>query len=323
MSSGGKYKAAVIGCGMMGCRYNEQPLYDPHYSHAAAFAAHDMTQLAAVCDADAERAQSAAAKWQATPYTDLATLLATEQPDIVGIATPTETHEDVVLQCLSSPGVRAILCEKPLAADIGQARTLTREAEDKKIPLVVNYMRRFDSGHRKARQLIRDGTLGDIVLARGLFQKGLMHNGTHLIDLYRWCFGEIKAVTVLDNIYLFGFESGFTASLQEVPPTEGVVMDVDIIGTCGRLTFRQGGSLIEFLAKADSPHFPFLQVFGRAETLSEGMRETTLRAIENLIQCLEHPETLPVCSGHDGIRAMEVALAADQAVQSGQTVTLD
>jgi len=54
--------------------------------------------------------------------TDVAHLLAEQNPDIVSVCTPDATHADILYTVLKTTGVRAVLAEKPLALDVRQAR---------------------------------------------------------------------------------------------------------------------------------------------------------------------------------------------------------
>lgn len=326
------YKAVVIGCGFIGSRYNEGPAFDPQMTHAAACAAHPKVELAGVCDPDPARAGEAAAFWKTDGFSDAAQIVQQISPDIVCIATPTQAHAAMLRLALDMPSVRGIFCEKPLTDGLAESRALVAEAAEKGVALAVNYTRRYDAGHRAAREMIASGRIGKIRMARGLYVRGLLHNGSHMIDLYRWLFGEVTAVraepdeaaSVEKSLSGFlEFESGVRAWLHGMDaPSSETLFEVDIIGETGRLVLSLNGNDIRLWEPGDSAHYPGFTTFNRDSVVSDGIRGTGLAAIDNLVECMEKGKG-PVCSGHDGIRAVEIAEALADSARTGKIVTTD
>src|SRR5262245_56309653 len=105
---GKRVRVGVIGAGRMGER------------HCRAYAALHGAELVGISDLALERGQAIAAKYGATFYPDFRELL--PHVDAVTIATRTEMHFPVAVECLNA-GVH-VLIEKPLASDLDEASQL-------------------------------------------------------------------------------------------------------------------------------------------------------------------------------------------------------
>lgn len=119
--------------------------------HLPALAGHPGARLAGVVDHDRARARKVAAAWGTTPYDDVAALL--PEVDAVVVATPHDTHHDVVMACLAAR--RHVLVEKPLALTTGDAVEMVTAAERAGVHLVVGYTHQFDDVAGFARDAVR------------------------------------------------------------------------------------------------------------------------------------------------------------------------
>lgn len=122
--------------------------------------------------------------------------------DGVLIATPTDTHPELLRRCLAA-GVPA-LCEKPVAGDLGELAGLVADADSAGVPVLVGFQRRFDPAMVELRRRIRVGELGRVYHVRaagsdarppdlgylpssgGIFHDLLIHD----LDAIPWLVGE-------------------------------------------------------------------------------------------------------------------------------------
>ena len=58
----------------------------------------------------------------------------------------------------------------------------------------MNFSRRFDPVVREVREAIRKKKYGKVISASGIYTNGVLHNGSHLLDLARYLFGEVKHI---------------------------------------------------------------------------------------------------------------------------------
>jgi len=147
--------------------------------------------------------------------TSLESALALPGVDAVTIATPPHTHAALTLQALALG--KHVLCEKPLARDAAEARTMLRAAEDAGLVHLVGAEFRWAVGQRLATRVIADGVIGEPRLATFLLHIPLLADpgaevpswwsdtsqgggwlgahATHTIDQIRTTLGEFDAVS--------------------------------------------------------------------------------------------------------------------------------
>jgi predicted dehydrogenase len=123
--------------------------------------------------------------------------------DAVVIATPVHTHYELGLAALEAG--KHILVEKPLAQTSKQVRRLVEEAERRKLILMVDHTFLYTPAVQKIRELIIEGSLGDIYYyngiraSLGLFQSDMnviWDLAVHDISIIQYILGE-KPVAVL------------------------------------------------------------------------------------------------------------------------------
>jgi myo-inositol 2-dehydrogenase/D-chiro-inositol 1-dehydrogenase len=124
--------------------------------------------VSAVIEPEGTRAAAAAALAPgALTYRRVEDALAAGTMDAVLVATPGQFHELVLLPVLEA-GL-PILCEKPLAPDPETSWQIVQAEQKGGRQLIqVGFMRRFDPEYRQLRQLIAEGTAGDLLLLRGV-----------------------------------------------------------------------------------------------------------------------------------------------------------
>jgi predicted dehydrogenase len=140
----------VIGLGNMGS-------YHVNYIDALQGA-----KLTALCDIDPNRLETAAAKFpHASRFTDYQALIGSAEVDAVIVATPHYQHPEMTIAALEK-GLH-VLCEKPEAVTVGQARRMnTAAADHPQLKFAINFQMRANPVLRKIRELIQGGELGEI-----------------------------------------------------------------------------------------------------------------------------------------------------------------
>lgn len=320
-------RTAIIGCGKIGSEFVDGAGAAGIYSHAGAYAACPTTSLVAVCDTDPATMRRCADRWGVTAgYTDARRLLAEQQPDIVSVCTPDQTHFELIRLAIESPGVRGVLAEKPLALECDQGVELVRIARDRRVILAVNYSRRYAANHVELRERIRSGKFGDIQSVGGFYTKGTLHNGTHWFDLARFLVGEVIEAWGLDMRGEGGadptldavlrFESGASAHLQACDARAFSVFEMDLVGTRGRARILDSGHRVDIQRVVESHHYPGYQTLADDAQMQSGMRDVLLHAVEDLVRCLKEGGQ-PRCSGEDGLAALRIALAVRESARTG------
>ena len=114
-------------------------------------------ELVAVADRDVDRAAAVGV----AAFGDVDAMLAQARPDILDIATPPPSHAEAIRAGLAA-GVRAIICQKPFATSLAEARRLADEAEAASIPLIIQEKSRFQPWYREMRKAVDQGELGAV-----------------------------------------------------------------------------------------------------------------------------------------------------------------
>lgn len=134
-------------------------------------------------------------------------LLKNPDIDAVYIATPVCFHKEQALKALSAG--KHILLEKPIALTLTEAEQLVEAAKKSGKKAGIGMVMRFHPGHRKMREIVRSGEIGDIVFSRLQLTcwfpymennwrqskktgggGALVDMGVHCIDLIRFILGE-------------------------------------------------------------------------------------------------------------------------------------
>lgn len=326
------YRAAVIGCGRIGSEFSEDPRAEGIYSHAEAYSVCPRTTLSAVCDCDPDKLGRCAERWGVSRRdADPLRMLAEVRPDIVSICTPDATHYDLIRAAIGTPGVRAILAEKPLAMELDAAQELVRLAAESHVLLAVNYTRRYSQNHARLKEFLGSGGLGDIQGIGGYYTKGTLHNGTHWFDLARFLVGEVSQVRGFvmrcetgDDPTLaafLDFASGAKACVLGCDAGAFSIFEMDLVGTRGRARLVDAGHAIELYGVGESAHYTGYRSLTQTGGISGGMGDVLLHAVEDVVHCLDE-RARPRCSGEDGVAALEIALAVRESARSGRPVQM-
>ena len=145
-------------------------------THANCHQKDDLAELVAVCDVVKEKADAAAQRLGVKAYYSVKDLLAHEDLDVVDITTGGyengSWHYEPNMEALDAG--KAVLCEKPLATDINDAREMVRFASEKGVYFGCNLNHYFTPTAERAKKYMDDGEIGETVylLAKMGFQGG-------------------------------------------------------------------------------------------------------------------------------------------------------
>jgi predicted dehydrogenase len=118
-----RLRCAVIGLGRAGTLLEQDRLREKPCTHAGAFAADPDCALSGGVDPDPERRRLFEERWRVPAFDSIEALFDRARPDVVAVVVPEEAHLAVVEECLRRP-LKALICEKPLALSIENARRI-------------------------------------------------------------------------------------------------------------------------------------------------------------------------------------------------------
>jgi predicted dehydrogenase len=206
-----KPKIKKLTWGIAGCGYFAEHNFIPALSVLR------RSKLVSLYSHKKKRAQQLAEISGATGYFNNYDDFLKSDINCVYVASVNSDHHEQVIKAANAG--KHILCEKPLAITSGQAEEMVNVCKENNVLFAVNYVHRFHPHVVKAKELIRNQTLGKLVsinlnfnfdLPPGSnfrFNKKLSGGGafrdigTHMIDLLRFFGGEIVEINgYLDNL---------------------------------------------------------------------------------------------------------------------------
>jgi predicted dehydrogenase len=255
-------------------------------------------------------------------YSDWQKMIKAERPELVVVATNTASHVEICSKLIDL-GIKNILCEKPLSYSFTEAEKLVDKADKKGCVLFVNYFRAFNDSYLKLIQNIENGLLGKIQSFDAKYSRGILNNGTHLIDLLTRMFGEIKTVKGFKNPTcnlsekdptvgaFLEFQNGTSGYMHGLSSDHYYVYDLDIMGELGvlNIVFDKARLLVPDTSNKFSG-FKRLKDKPRANLID--VRDRLYPVYENIYSCLRKGGKNK-CSGRDSLKSL---LAADKIIRS-------
>ena len=132
--------------------------------------------------------------------------------EAVVIVTPTNTHASLIEAALRAG--KAVWSEKPIALDLAETDRIVMLWRDTGIPVQLGFMRRFDPGYVRAKELIESGELGRIEQFRAYSRDtypppvefirnsggSFLDMSVHDFDLARFLVGEVEEVSAWGSV---------------------------------------------------------------------------------------------------------------------------
>lgn len=340
---GRKIRLAVVGCGRIS------------RNHFGAIEQHqDNIELKAVCDVDTNVLKEHVDKYGVKGYTRLDELLEQDKPDIISICTPSGIHPEQAILAATA-GVH-VMTEKPMATRWKDGLRMVRACDNAGVTLFVVKQNRCNSTLQLLKRAIDEKRFGKINMVhlnvfwsrpqeyydqarwRGTWELdggAFMNQASHYVDLIDWLFGPVDSVQamtgtlgrdievedtgVLNVRWRSGALGSMAVSMLTYPKNlEG---SITILGEKG--TVRIGG-----VAVNDIQHWEFEDERDYDNNIKNANYETTSvygfghpLYYKNVIDVLRgHAE--PETDGREGLKSLEVLIAAYLSARDGRTVSL-
>ena len=327
-------RIAVLGCGRIG------------RMHAANIAGHARAELASVYDIHRPSAEEVAAQHGVAAAETAEAVFVDTAVDAVLVATATETHADYIQKAVAAG--KPVLCEKPIDLSLARVDACAKAIAGSSVPIQLGFNRRFDPGHRAAREAVRAGEIGELhqvvitsrdpgmpprayyEAAGGLFRDMTIHD----FDLARFMLGEepeeVFAIggRLIDPelmTELADFDTGMivlrTAGGKQChinnsrTAVYGYDQRVELLGTQGMLISgnRKPHELARYSATRTEAAKPYLNFF------IERYQEAFNAEIDAFVDAIETGRA-PEVGFEDGRRALVLAEAAMKSAAEGRTV---
>lgn len=323
--SSGLLRCGIVGLGRQGVRHLE-----------ACGRLADRLEVCALCDTDQGAVDRAAVQWpEADRHTDWREMLSDTAPDLLCVATNGPSHAEIVTAAAEA-GVGRILCEKPIATSVADARRMTATCRANGVRISISHGRRWTRDFRWLRDRLAEGLIGPLCHMSAVCGGGLFAGvGIHLADLARMLSGAeaTVAVGVVDadgranprgaqfrdpggfGVWIFDNGMRFVLDLRE---DLGVPDSVHIYGAVGCVSIRQIEGRCSIRARSEDDRERPLTDYGRP-----------------LVDCTYGPEKLDMvamlagalmellgegplsCTCEDGAAALSMIMAAHASAQTG------
>ena len=223
-------------------------------------------------------------------------------PEVVSLCVPTASHLGVFKKIIPF-APRAVLCEKPMSGSTVEAQEMIQLAETYHCVLLVNYIRRSDPGVRTLKEIIHRGGVGELRKGVCWYSKGILHNGSHYIDLLRFLLGDVTAWRVLecpeynngfdlepDVCLRFGQTPVYFLSAREECFSIG---RMEIMGTTGHILYDDFGNTIRIRKVQTDTLFSGYRVLNRDyEQITSDMERYQWHVLDQLLRHLTTGESL-------------------------------
>jgi predicted dehydrogenase len=284
-------------------------------------------------------------------YLDYREALEDDQVDAVVVVTPTDYHRDIVVAAAEAG--KHILCEKPMAMTVSECDEMIAAAEKNRVILQIGFMRRFDQSFVYAREQVRQGVIGDVVLVKSLTRGPsipkpwqydiaksngpLAEVNSHDIDTLRWFtdseFESVYAIAgnyrcpearnefpdFYDNVVMTAtFANGMQGSIDgAVSVLYGYDARLEVVGTDGVLfAGRLDQSGVVICNRSNGINAPAVESWRNLFT--EAYRHEDQGFIDAILN-----GTPPAASGHDGKMAVRVVNAGNQSIIEKRPVFIE
>lgn len=312
-----KLGVAVIGTGFWG------------KNHARVFKELEETKLVAICDINAEIAKNAANQFGIKPYTNSGKMLKNKEIEAVSICTWSTSLAKEALKALKAG--KHVLVEKPMAANVKQAKELLEIAEKDGLHLTVGFLMRFIPGLQHIRNAVESKKIGDLVCAAAkrvsqwperIGDVGVVKDtAIHDIDVMRYIFNH-DPIAVYAKIgsmrhkkfedyaqIMLTYEGGKSAFIESnwLTPYKTRTLIVTGSEAIMKLDYITQELTIEDAKETVQPRYQW--------------QEPLKLELKHFANCILRKEK-PVITGADGLKALQIAEAALQSSAKGKVVKL-
>ena len=314
--------------------------------HAKNISRNDRCELAAICDADAGRAENLASQ-HSSRATTLDECLG-PGTDAVIIASSTSSHGAVAKACIAAG--KPFLCEKPLAGVLLEGVRLASEARQSGLICGLAFNRRFAAEYRDLRTAVRSGAIGSVesilITSRsaeppdpsfirtsgGLFGE----KGSHFFDLACWLTDDMPeeifacGSVLVDPEYATENEVDTAKVILKMRSGAQVMCDFSWRATYGqdeRIEIHGAKGMLQNLQHPEQPFRTLsdggLHYGGRLPDWRDRFAATYKAELDQFLTALETGKLGDIAELRDGLRAQCLANAAYASVREQRVVPVN
>jgi len=322
--------------------------YIAHY-HARGLLEQPGVKIRALCSLDGEEAKAFAEKYGIEEVTDnVKDLLGHEDIHAAIICTPNKFHAPFAVDLMEHG--HDVFVEKPMAFNTAEGLKMGKCAEKYQRILMVGHMWRFDTEVNHIRELIKSGSIGNVIKTKGygvhvnwgpegwFTQKNLAGGGAmadmgvHAIDTARYLLGDPKPIEVYAKIgtyygdydvddtgvLIITWETGTVSIIESGwwhPHADGPEASTQLFATKGYANLFPTGYKLIAGERIEEQTF---EAPPRQEHCDQAMYK---RQMQHFIECIRS-RSEPAAGFRQGQVVLEIVDAAYESARTGQAVKL-
>jgi predicted dehydrogenase len=288
-------KVFVIGCGNIAGGFDaDRPPEALPLSHAGAYARHGGFELAACMDPDEARRSAFVRRWGVAEgharLPDPSGLAG--RFDVVSICSPTAFHAEHLAWALACRP-RLIFCEKPLTPSLAESLEWVGRCERAGVPMAVNHTRRWAPDVVRLRDELRTGAWGELRSVSGHYNKGVLNNGAHMIDLLHCLAGPLDLLSAGAAVHDFWPDDpsipAMLRSRSGVPVQLGTghagdysLFELQLVTSTAVVSMEEGGMSWRVRRAVESASFKGYRTLDAGECRAGEYPQAMLAAVGNL-----------------------------------------
>ncbi len=308
----------VIGVGAMG------------ENHVRVYHKIEEANLIGVSDVSERALKKIEKKYGAKGYTDYCELLQNPDIEVVSVCVPTTFHHAVVMEAIKHK--KHILVEKPIAFTLTEAEEMIEAAKEAGVILATGHVERFNPAVQKAKELIDDGVIGDIVSAFakrvGPLPPRIKDVGVsidlaiHDLDIMNYLFEEdiTQVYGTMNSSFddsefedhaeiMVSFDNESTGIIEVNWLTPYKRRELELTGTAGIIS-------VDYIQQS-------IEVFGKFAQDIEIKHEEPLKdELKSFLKSVVE-EKEPVITGEDGLKALKMVIAANKSSKEHRPISLN
>ena len=342
LSKNKKIRIAVVGCGRISKNhFNSIKIHQNNI------------ELISICDINPKVLSQCERQHNVKGYLDLGRMLDNENFDLVAICTPSGIHAEQTKIC-AMHGVN-VMTEKPMATRWDDGLRMVKVCDDAGVRLFVVKQNRFNTTLKLLKRAIEENRFGKINMVhinvfwtrpqeyydqakwRGTWEfdgGAFMNQASHYVDLLDWLIGPIDKIQAMmtttrdievedTGVMNIKWRKGTLGSMSVTMLTypKNLEGSITILGENG--TVKVGG-----VAVNDIQHWEFDKPKDYDEQVSDASYKTTSvygfghpLYYKNIIKVFRG-ELEPETDGREGLKSLEILIAAYLSARDGKTVSL-
>jgi len=293
------YKAVLVGLGNIAWKLGRDPLSGSSLSHKDSFDQSHRVELIAGYSPNNRDIQDFVQNFDIKGYTSLSQMLERENPDIVSICSPQKYHANQLEECFNHK-VPMVWLEKPATESAVEAKKLENIREKMLTPstVLVNFQRRYTESYQRLRQIIQQEVYGSPLSIEIYYSRGLILNGSHLIDMLVYLFPEVKLELLWTESKCQTNNPDFVVRLSDrliahVIGIESIFHNIDVRVTFGqaRFSIEHGGMTLRVEEVRENHIFPgYYRLYDKEpnELGAPGFDYAFDKALDDLIESFEN-----------------------------------